>query len=183
MTVITRWHWRMRMPSGRTEARRSCRRAAFMPPRRAARSCSAAVNMKMSSRTFRTASSASAWRSARRHWMRSICRSRPAPVLHLGIMIPTVCSGPLVPQRRALSPLSRTQTLRLGTAPSALITSSSVIPIRALMRHRRRQMAAAAIRCIITGPTVCALAATRTQMAHRRRRAQSSPAVHAAYWS
>ena len=183
MTVTTHWHWRMRMPSVRTAARRSCRSAAFMPPRRAARSCSAAVNMKMSSRTFRTASSVSAWRSARRRWMRSICRSRPAPVLHLDIMIPTACSAPSAPQRRALSPSSRIRMSRLGTAPSALITSSSVIPIRALTRRRQRPTAAAAIRCTITAATVCALAATRALTTHRRRRARSSPAEHAVCWS
>ena len=47
----------------------------------------------------------------------------------------------------------------------------------------QRPTAAAAIRCTITAATVCALAATRAQTAHRRRRARSSPAEHAVCWS
>lgn len=62
---------------------------------------------RMSSRTFQTVSSASVWPSARRRWMRSICRSRPVPASPSDTMTPIVCSSPSVRQRRAPSPLLR----------------------------------------------------------------------------
>ena len=183
MTEKTRWRWRMRMPSARTVARRSCRSAASMPPRRAARSCSAAVNTTMSSRTFQTVSSASVWPSARRRWMRSICRSRPVPASPSDTMTPIVCSSPSVRRRRAPSPLLRIRTSRLGTARSALIMSSSAIPMRALTLRRQRPTAAAAIRCIITAATACASAVTGARTMYRRGRGKLSPAAHAVCWS
>ncbi len=145
------------------------------------------ANMKMSSRTFQTESSARVWRSARRHWMLCICRSRRAPASRLGIMIPTACSGLSVLRVRVLLPSLRIRTLRLGTAPLALIMSSSVPPMQALMRRGRRPMTAAAIRCSITELTMSVSAAIRPWMRRQIRRRRPmvplSPAAHAACWS
>ena len=71
----------------------------------------------------------------------------------------------------------------VGTARSALIMSSSAIPMRALTLRRQRPTAAAAIRCIITAATACASAVTGARTMHRRGRGQLSPAAHAVCWS
>ena len=68
--------------------------------------------------------SVSAWRSVRRHWMRSICRSRPVPASRSDTMIRIVYSKQSALRRSVRSPSSRTRTSRLGTVPSAVITFS-----------------------------------------------------------